>query len=131
MVREERQTVWCFKASLWDCCIVPNDAWPSLGVFGAVKPLLEHRNWGFHSTLKYNTSFVTIWVPCQLLLILRKRLKYSTFSGKLWENFTVLLASWWINHTVLNGNLANNFQISEQNYAKTEMVGGFDTYESF
>ena len=32
---------------------------------------------------------------------------------------------------VLNGNLANNFQILEQNYTKTEMVGGFDTYDSF
>ena len=31
---------------------------------------------------------------------------------------------------VINGNLDNIFQILEQKYAKTEMVGGFDTYES-
>ena len=31
---------------------------------------------------------------------------------------------------VLNRNLAHNFQILEQNYAKTEMVGVFDIYES-
>ena len=32
---------------------------------------------------------------------------------------------------VLNGNLAKNFQILEQCYAKTEMVGLFDTLECF
>ena len=32
---------------------------------------------------------------------------------------------------VLNVNLDNIFQILEWKYAKTESVGGFDTYESF
>ena len=36
-----------------------------------------------------------------------------------------------MNHVVLNGNLDNIFEILEQKYAKTEMVGRFDTYESF
>ena len=36
-----------------------------------------------------------------------------------------------MNHIDLNGNLDNIFQILEQKYTKTELVGGFDTYESF
>ena len=32
---------------------------------------------------------------------------------------------------MLNGNLDNIFQILEQEYAKTELVGGFDTFWEF
>ena len=110
----------------WQNFFLNNINWPSEIIcnhFETVKPLLEYRNW---------VKILLLWPFEQLsgLLLLMRRLKYSTLPGKLWESFTILLPSWWINHTVLNGILANSFQISEQTYAKTEMVGRFDTYES-
>ena len=49
---------------------------------------------------------------------------------KIWNSFTILFPCLWINHILLNENLDNNFQILEH-YAKTEMVGEFDTYKDF
>ena len=62
---------------------------------------------------------------------MKERPKYLAAPGKIWKSFTILLPSLWINHIFPNGNLDNNVQTSEQKYAKTEMVGELDAYESF
>ena len=36
-----------------------------------------------------------------------------------------------MNHIVLNGNLDNTFQISEQKYAKADIVAGHHIYKRF
>ena len=49
---------------------------------------------------------------------MRGRPKYSASSGKIWKSFTS-----YDEVKLLNGNLDNNFQISEQKYKKIETVG--------
>ena len=166
------QFVW-IKVSLWDCCIMPNDAWQPLGVFGVIPNPQNVHNLHVHGALLWKITdfflhsiiwpleiicyqyqryeiilgiqklgiFIVHWSKnsfcCHLsnfvdhLLFMRRMPKYSAPPCNIWKSFTALLPSWWINHIVLNGNLDNIFQILEQKYAKTEMVGGFVTHEFF
>ena len=75
--------------------------------------------WDFLVYWSKNTSVVTIWVTLWITAFYEEKDKVFYITLKT-LSFTILLPSWWINHIVLNGNLANNFQISGQKYAKTE-----------
>ena len=78
-----------------------------------------------------NTPFVTFWVTLWITAFYEEKAKLFFITLQHLKEFYHFIAKLKINYIVLNGNLDNIFQILEQKYAITELVGGFDTCESF
>ena len=103
-----------FKVTLWDCCIVVNDAWPPLGVFGVMPNPQNVYTWCI--ALKNDRIFLhsIIW-PLEIICNQFKAVK------------PFLVHRNWGFH----GTLKQKYSFCDQKYAKTELVGGLDTHESF
>ena len=70
---------------------------------------------------------MTIWVTLWITAFYEEKAKVFCITLQQLKEFYHFIAKL----IILNGNWDNIFQILEKKYTKIEMVGGFDTYESF
>ena len=155
----------CIKASFLDCCIIPDDAGPPLGVFGTMPSFQNVQNSHVHGSLLWNmteifcknnlsfknylkpisklwnhswctdigdfivhwsenTPFVTIWIMLWITAFYKEKAKVFCITLQHLKEFNHL-------NKLHSSQWKFICQFVEQDYAKTEVVGRFDTYESF